>query len=594
MDSTTNLINPDARMGLTGAQPGAAGSIAAGTGGTGYAGGADFGGGGFGPRMPMLNQFRNNPRVPLIIAVAILAVVVAGLVMWSRQPDYRVLFSNLSDRDGGAIVAALQQGNIPYKIAESGGAILVPSDAVHETRLRLATQGLPKNGSVGFELMDNQKFGISQFAEQVNYQRALEGELEKTIASISSVREARVHLAIPKPTVFVREKELPTASVMLNLYPGRALDEGQTLAIQHMVSSSVPDMPVKNVTIVDQDGNLLTQQSVSNGLDASQLKYVQQIERNTQGRIDAILAPLFGAGNAHSQVSADIDFSKLEQTAESYGPNANPQNTAIRSQQSSESKDGGGASVGGVPGALSNQPPAAASAPIDAAASGADAKAAPVNIRKDTTTNYEVDRTVRHYEQPMGGIKRLSVAVVVNYQKQVDAKGIATMQPLSADKLAQVQQLVKDAMGYDEKRGDSVNVVNSTFLVDSTVIPDVPWWRTPDMIARAIQLAKYLGIGAVALFLYFSMVKPAMRRAFPPPPSSPPAALGAPDDLSLLDGPSMPKSLEEDEKDAEVSLLGHESNKAKFERNIDYARMVARQDPRIVATVVKNWVSDER
>lgn len=343
MDSTTNLINPDARMGLTGAQPGTPGSIAAGAGGAGYAGGTDFGGGSsFSPRMPMLNQFRNNPRMPLIIAVAILAVVVAGLVMWSRQPDYRVLFSNLSDRDGGAIVAALQQGNIPYKIAESGGAILVPSDAVHETRLRLASQGLPKNGSVGFELMDNQKFGISQFAEQVNYQRALEGELEKTIASISSVREARVHLAIPKPTVFVREKELPTASVMLNLYPGRALDEGQIIAIQHMVSSGVPDMPVKNVTIVDQDGNLLTQQSAANGLDASQLKYVQQIEHNTQGRIDAILAPLFGAGNAHSQVSADIDFSKLEQTAESYGPNANPQNTAIRSQQSSVSNDTGG------------------------------------------------------------------------------------------------------------------------------------------------------------------------------------------------------------------------------------------------------------
>ncbi|SOE47799.1 flagellar M-ring protein FliF [Burkholderia sp. D7] len=592
MDSTTNLINPDARMGLTGTQPGAAGSIAAGTGGAGYSGGADFGGAGFGPRMATLNQFRNNPRMPLIIAVAILAVVVAGLVMWSRQPDYRVLFSNLSDRDGGAIVAALQQGNIPYKIAESGGAILVPNDAVHETRLRLASQGLPKNGSVGFELMDNQKFGISQFAEQVNYQRALEGELEKTIASISSVREARVHLAIPKPTVFVREKELPTASVMLNLYPGRALDEGQILAIQHMVSSSVADLPVKGVTIVDQDGNLLTQQSSANGLDASQLKYVQQIERNTQGRIDAILAPLFGAGNAHSQVSADIDFSKLEQTAESYGPNANPQNTAIRSQQSSVSNDSGGAAAGGVPGALSNQPPAAASAPIDAAASGVDGKAAPVSMRKDTTTNYEVDRTVRHYEQPMGGIKRLSVAVVVNYQKQVDAKGLVSMQPLSADKLAQVQQLVKDAMGYDEKRGDSVNVVNSTFLVDSTVIPDVPWWRTPDMIARAIQLAKYAGIGAVALFLYFSMVKPAMRRAFPPP--APPPALGAPDDLSMLDGPSMPKSQIEDEKDAEVSLLGHESNKAKFERNLDYARMVARQDPRIVATVVKNWVSDER
>ena len=423
METPNNsLITPDARMGLAGAQPGGAGS------GSGLGGGSDFGG--FAQRMPMLSQFRSNPRMPLIVAVAFLAMVVAGLVMWSRQPDYRVLFSNLSDRDGGAIVAALQQGNIPYKIADAGGAILVPSEQVHETRLRLASQGLPKNGSVGFELMDNQKFGISQFAEQVNYQRALEGELEKTIGSISSVKTARVHLAIPKPTVFVREKELPTASVMVNLYPGRVLDEGQVLAIAHMVSAGVPDMPVKNVNIVDQDGNLLTQQSAVNGLDASQLKYVQQIEHNTQKRIDAILAPLFGAGNARSQVSADIDFSKMEQTAESYGPNANPQQTAIRSQQSSESNESSGAGASGVPGALSNQPPQAASAPIVAAASdatGAPVKTTPVNQRKDTTTNFEVDRTVRHFEQATGGIKRLSVAVVVNYEKQVDAKGHVTM-----------------------------------------------------------------------------------------------------------------------------------------------------------------------
>jgi flagellar M-ring protein FliF len=595
MDSSTNLINPDNRMGLAGGAPGALGAVSPGAAGSGFGGAADFGGGagGFGQRVPGLAQFRNNPRMPLIIAVAFLAVVVAGLVMWSRQPDYRVLFSNLSDRDGGSIVAALQTSNIPYKVAEAGGAILVPADQVHETRLRLASQGLPKNGSVGFELMDNQKFGISQFAEQVNYQRALEGELEKTISSISSVKSARVHLAIPKPTVFVREKELPTASVLVELYPGRTLDEGQTVAIQHMVASGVPDMPVKNVTIVDQDGNLLTQGSTANGLDASQLKYVQEIEQSTQSRIDAILAPLFGAGNARSQVSADIDFSKLEQTAESYGPNGNPQASAIRSQQSSESTENGEASVGGVPGALSNQPPQPASAPVDAAAAASGAApTTPVNVHKDTTTNYEVDRTVRHYEQPMGGIKRLSVAVVVNYQKQVDAKGLITMQPLSADKLTQVQQLVKDAMGYDEKRGDSVNVVNSAYFTDPTVIPVVPWWRTPDMIERGIELAKYAGIGLVALFLYFSMVKPAMRRAFPPPP--PPPALTPADELSMLDGPSMPVSKEDEDKDAEVSLLGHESNKAKFDRNLDYARMVARQDPRIVATVVKNWVSDER
>ncbi|BAO87691.1 MULTISPECIES: flagellar basal-body MS-ring/collar protein FliF [Caballeronia] len=592
MDTPNNsLITPDARMGLAGAQPGAAATAAAGPS---LAGGADFGG--FTQRVPMLNQFRSNPRVPLIVAVAILVMVVAGLVMWSRQPDYRVLFSNLSDRDGGAIVAALQQGNIPYKLSDGGGAILVPGEQVHETRLRLASQGLPKSGSVGFELMDNQKFGISQFAEQINYQRALEGELERTIGSISSVKSARVHLAIPKPSVFVRDKELPTASVMVNLYPGRVLDEGQVVAIAHMVASGVADMPVKNVNIVDQDGNLLTSQSAANGLDASQLKYVQQIEHNTQKRIDAILSPLFGAGNAHSQVSADIDFSKLEQTAESYGPNASPQNTAIRSQQSSESSETGGSSIGGVPGALSNQPPQPASAPVDAAASGAaaTAKTGPQNQRKDTTTNYEVDRTVRHYEQATGGIKRLSVAVVVNYEKKVDAKGNVTMTPLAADKLAQVQQLVKDAMGFDEKRGDSVNVVNSAFSADLNVTPEAPWWRTPQMIAWGVQAAKYAGIGIVGLFLYFSMVKPAMKRAFPPPPETAPT-LAAPDELSLLDGPAAEgaKKLDED-KDAEVSLLGHESKKAKFDRNLDYARMVARQDARIVATVVKNWVSDER
>ncbi|WP_250501557.1 flagellar basal-body MS-ring/collar protein FliF [Caballeronia sp. AZ7_KS35] len=598
METPNNsLITPDARMGLAGAQPGAAGTATAGASLAGGAG-ADFGG--FAQRMPMLNQFRSNPRVPLIVAVAILVMVVAGLVMWSRQPDYRVLFSNLSDRDGGAIVAALQQGNIPYKLSDGGGAILVPAEQVHETRLRLASQGLPKAGSVGFELIDNQKFGISQFAEQVNYQRALEGELERTIGSISSVKSARVHLAIPKPSVFVRDKELPTASVMVNLYPGRVLDEGQVVAITHMVASGVADMPVKNVNIVDQEGNLLTSQNAANGLDASQLKYVQQIEHNTQKRIDAILAPLFGAGNARSQVSADIDFSKLEQTAESYGPNGNPQNTAIRSQQSSESSESGGSSIGGVPGALSNQPPQPASAPVDAAASGAagaSAKTGPQNQRKDTTTNYEVDRTVRHYEQATGGIKRLSVAVVVNYEKKVDAKGNVTMTPLAADKLAQVQQLVKDAMGFDDKRGDSVNVVNSAFSADLNATPDVPWWKTPESIGMGIQAAKYLGIGIVGLFLYFSMVKPAMKRAFPPPPEAAPT-LAVPDELSLLDGPSLDgggtAKLEDEDKDAEVSLLGHESKKAKFDRNLDYARMVARQDPRIVATVVKNWVSDER
>ncbi|BDC39837.1 flagellar basal-body MS-ring/collar protein FliF [Paraburkholderia terrae] len=592
MDSSANsLINPDARMGLAGAQPGTAGAA-------GGAAGLDLGGtgGGFATRFPglptSLSQMRGNPRAPLIFAVALLVAVVAGLILWSRAPDYKVLYSNVSDQDGGAIVAALQQANVPYKFSDAGGAILIPADQVHEMRLRLASQGLPKSGSVGFELMDNQKFGISQFAEQINYQRALEGELQRTIESISTVKSARVHLAIPKPTVFVRDREAPSASVMVNLYPGRMLDEGQVVAITHMVASAVPDLPVRNVTIIDQDGNLLTQAGVSgSGLDATQLKYVQQIERNTQQRIDAILGPMFGAGNAHSSVSADIDFSRHESTSERYAPNNDPQQAAIRSQQTSTATEMAQGGASGVPGALSNQPPQPASAPIVASANGASGvTTTPISDRKDATTNYELSKTVSHTEQAVGGIKRLSVAVVVNYMRVVDAKGHATMQPVPADKLAQVKLLVCDAMGYDKARGDSVNVETSAFTQIVDPDADLPWWRTKDMIAMYKQIATYVGIGAVALFLYFVMVKPALRRAFPPPEPAV-AALMSPDE-PVLDGlPSAAAIAAEEE--VEGSLVSLESDKAKYERNLEYARQIARQDPKIVATVVKSWVSDE-
>lgn len=601
MDSQANsLINPDARMGLASAQPGAgaAGALQ----GAGAAGTAEFGG--FAQRLSSLSQMRGNPRAPFIIAVAVLIAVVTALVLWSRTPDYRVLYSSLSDQDGGAIIAALQQANVPYKFSDGGSAILVPSDQVNETRLKLASQGLPKSGSVGMELMDNEKFGISQFAEQVNYQRGLEGELERTIQSISVVRQAHVHLAIPKPSVFVRDREAPTASVLVNLFPGRVLDEGQVSAITHMVASSVADLPVKNVTIVDQDGNLLTQPSTGTGLDASQLKYVQQVEHNTQQRIDAILAPLFGAGNAHSQVSADIDFNQSEQTAETYGPNGNPQQASIRSQQTSQATEMTQSGASGVPGALSNTPPQPASAPI-AVASGAAATpgvtTTPLNERKDATTNYELDKRVSHVEQSKGGVKRLSAAVVINYQRVVDAKGHASMQPLTPEKLAQVTQLVKDAMGYDAKRGDSVNLVNATFTTDVDPLANLPWWKQPEIISLAIQAAKWLGIGLVALILYLVMVKPAMKRAFPPPGegaegSGAGSLLDGPGEPVLLDGgsPSPVTTAIELDNDMEQNLLAFESEKHKFERNLDYARTIARKDPKIVATVVKNWVSDER
>ncbi|WP_323119555.1 flagellar basal-body MS-ring/collar protein FliF [Burkholderia alba] len=591
MDSQANsLINPDARASLAGTPPNAATAAGALPGGAGA--GADFGLGGFAERFSGLSRMKTNPRLPFLVVAALAIAAIVALVLWSRAPDYRVLYSNLSDRDGGAIIAALQQSNIPYKFADAGGAILVPSNQVHETRLRLAALGLPKGGSVGFELMDNQKFGISQFAEQVNYQRALEGELQRTIESINAVRGARVHLAIPKPSVFVRDREAPSASVFVDLYPGRVLDEGQVLAITRMVASGVPDMPAKNVTIVDQDGNLLTQPAAASGLDASQLKYVQQIERNTQKRIDAILVPIFGTGNARSQVSADIDFAKVEQTSESYSPNGTPQQSAIRSQQTSTATELAQGGASGVPGALSNTPPQPASAPIVAGNGQSGPSSTPVSDRKDSTTNYELDKTVRHVEQPMGGIKRLSVAVVVNYQPSTDAKGRVTMQPLPAPKLAQIEQLVKDAMGYDEKRGDSVNVVNSAFTTSADPLAGLPWWRQPDMIELGKDIAKWLGVAAAAAALYFMFVRPAMRRAFPAAEPAAPA-LPAPEDQVMLDGLPAPdkRSLEEE---PDPALLAFENEKGRYERNLDYARTIARQDPKIVATVVKNWVSDER
>ncbi|HWU98464.1 MAG TPA: flagellar basal-body MS-ring/collar protein FliF, partial [Oxalicibacterium sp.] len=311
---------------------------------------------------------QNGRRFLLMAGAAAVISVMIGLVLWSQKPEYRVLFSNFSDRDGGAIVSSLQAANIPYKFAEGGGAILVPADKVHEVRLKLAAEGLPKGGNVGFELMENQKLGISQFLEQVNFQRALEGELARSIQSIAAVQAARVHLAIPKSSVFVRDQQKPTASVLLNLHSGRILDQQQVSAIVHLVASSVPELSPKNVTIVDQAGNLLSENSKpagTNTLDPSQLKYVQELQQNIVKRIESIISPIVGPNNVRAEATADVDFSTSEQAAEIYKPNQVPNSATVRSQQTSESSNGGTA-VGGVPGALTNQPAPAATAPLTA------------------------------------------------------------------------------------------------------------------------------------------------------------------------------------------------------------------------------------
>lgn len=559
----------------------------------------------------------NGKRFLLMAGVAAVISIMIGIVLWSQKPDYRVLFSNFSDRDGGAIVASLQAANIPYKFAEGGTAILVPADRVHEVRLKLAAEGLPKGGNVGFELMENQKLGISQFLEQVNFQRALEGELARSIQSISAVQAARVHLAIPKASVFVRDQQKPTASVLLNLHPGRILDPQQVSAIVHLVASSVPELSPKNVTIVDQAGNLLSENSKpagTNTLDPSQLKYVQELQRSIVSRIESIITPIVGQNNVRAEATADVDFSTSEQAAEIYKPNQTPNSATIRSQQTSESTNGGTV-ASGVPGALTNQPAPAATAPLtapplnpdgtpmtpaqqaaaqaaqaqggqaaagtpgaagaNAAANNAQAQATPT--QRDVTTNYEVDKTVRYVQQPMGGLKRLSVAVVVNYKRVTGKDGKVTMQPLSDAEKAQITDLVREAMGYNRDRGDTLNVVNSPFATAHEE-PLPPLWQRPEMIDMAIQAAKYVLLGIVLLILYRKVLKPMLNKLNPPP-------------LSLTDETAGEGTEKVQEIEQDLGPMGVQQHT--YQQNLEAAKALARQDPKVVANIVKAWVGND-
>lgn len=547
-----------------------------------------------------LSRMSSQQKMGLMLAVSAIIALAAGGWMWNQAPDYKVLFSNVSDRDGGAIIASLQKMNVPYKFAEGGGAILVPASEVHDARLKLASEGLPKGGLVGFELMENQKFGTSQFLEQVNFQRALEGELARSIQAVAAVSSARVHLAMAKQSVFMREQQKPSASVLVNLYPGRSLDPQQVNAIVHLVSSSVPNLPVKNVTVVDQSGSLLSKTDELNpgtGLDPNQLKYLQALEQSYVKRIEAILIPIVGLENVRAQVAAEVDFAHSEQMDEIYKPNQDPVNSTVRSQQTSESSTSG-QGEGGVPGALSNQPPAPATAPIttaqamppnqpgvpgaspgapDAAQTGKPA--APVNMRKDATTNYEVDKTIQHVRKPVGGIKRLSVAVVVNHRKVTDEKGLVSTQPLSEAEKTQITDLVKEAMGFSRERGDSLNVVNSPFTdMEKEIVPELPLWQQPEMIELAKQIAKIVLIGALIAYLVLGVLRPMLKRMNQPADTSPPS-------------PPMLAEHKEDHALPPKSVLKQAPQLSQPDQNLALARQLARDDPQMVASVVRHWVA---
>jgi len=529
-------------------------------------------------------------KMMLGVGIAGLAAVALALSLWGSQGDYKVLYANLSDKDGGAIIAQLSQLNIPYKHADGGAAILVPASMVYDARLKLASAGLPKGSVLGFELMDNARFGQTQFQERLTFQRGLEGELTRSITALSAVEAARVHLALPNQNGFFREQQKPSASVMLTLHAGRTLDRAQIAGIVHLVSSSVPELAPGAVSVLDQSGTLLTASPdgpANAGLDAQQLQYVAQVENGYSKRILDILEPVVGRDNLRAQVTAEIDFSQIESTSEEFAPNqgagnnGKPVPAAVRSQQTNESSGGSGAQPSGVPGATTNQPPVPATAPLTGAAQPLQtaqngAAGGTSSTRRDAVVNYEVDKTVRVTRNASGTVKRLNTAVVVNHRATTDAKGKTTYAPLSPEELEKLTTLVRETVGYDEKRGDSVKVINAPFKVEKIETPVIPLWKQPEVLDMLRGFAVPAALALVALLVMFGMVRPALKAAMTPPPP-PPRLDAVVDDDESLPAPATPPALAAPKNDDRLA----------------HARTLAKQNPAVVAAVVRNWVSGE-
>ncbi|HET7313674.1 flagellar basal-body MS-ring/collar protein FliF [Salinisphaera sp.] len=555
----------------------------------------------------LLARLRASPRLALIIGVAAAVAVLVALLLWARSPDYAVLYSGLASRDGGQVVARLDQLQVPYRLSGGGSTIMVPRSRVDRLRLQMASEGLPKGGGVGFELMDNEPFGISEFAEKVNYQRALQGELERSIQTIDEVSGARVQLAMPKSSVFVRKRKQPKASVVLDLYAGRALAKGQVVAIQHLVASAVPGLPVDAVTIVDGSGHLLSGGGKKHGgVDGTRLAYKARVEKTYRQRIQELLAPIVGADNVRTQVVADLDFSKRERTSENYSPNNGDKAAAIRSRQTSRQVDKN-KDRGGVPGALSNQPTPAQPSPINNPkqpggnnnATGANGSplltngalglddSGRISTSKSNTTNYELDHTITHVTDPVGQIQRISVAVVINQKAMTTAGGDNEKAPpgLSKERMAQIRSLVRGAIGYSPARGDTVEVIQMPFSATAntpTVVAGPAWWQNKTLQALAIKIVKYLVLALVAWLLWRRLVKPLAERS------------------GLFSEVAVPRRTmtavtDSDEPEAEDTAEQALRNQRRQRHNnaIRNVQEAARDDPRMVAMIVKDWMKED-
>ena len=550
----------------------------------------------YAPRPALAQRWNALDRGQRLRWGALAALVAVGLVaaaVFYRQPDYKMLFANVGDKDGGAIVAQLTQMNVPYKYSEGGGAILIPADRVHDVRLKLATQGLPKGSVTGFELMENSKFGITQFQERLNFQRGLEGELTRSILALNAVQSARVHLALPNQNGFFREQQKPSASVLLSLHPGRMLDRAQIAGIVHLVASSVPEMEPAAVSVVDDTGKLLSQSPDGNagGVDMQQFLYTQQVEQQYVRRILDILEPVVGKNNVKAQVSAELDFSQTESTSEQHRPNQSGDSGAVRSQQVMEmGGDAKPAPPTGVPGATSNQPPQNSTAPINGANPAPQAadqgRAGQGGSKRESITNYEVDKTVKVTRGSSGNIKRLTAAVVVNASLSApagtDAATAATaaavssgLRPLTAQQQEQLLTLVRETVGYSADRGDSVNLVSAPFMDSGAAPAELPLWKDPEMQAMAKSLGMPIALALFGALVLLGLVRPLLKAS----KTAPGAQLNAIEG-EALDRPALPSPVTD-------------LSPTKEQERMDKARALAKQNPIAVANIVKTWINGE-
>lgn len=442
------------------------------------------------------------PAKAQLMALVGIAALIGVLVLLTgnvREGEYRVLYPQLSEKDGGQVIERLAQMNVPYKFADGGAMLMVPAGRVHELRMKLAAAGLPSTGgggTAGYELLDKNSFGQTQGQERMRTQRAIEGELVTSIQSLESVKSARVHLALPNQNGFFREQQKPSASVVLTLHGGRTLDRGQIAGIVRVVSGSVPELSAKAVSVVDSTGALLSgagEDDNPQGLDSQQLQFRRDIEAGHQKRVLALLEPVVGRDNVRASITAEVDFSQVMQTAEAYRPNQGADaKPAIREQRTEDSSQPGSATAGGIPGATSNQPPVPATAPINGAAQplqGAQGAggAGGGSQRREAATRFEVDKTVTVTRNAVGSVKRLSAAVVVNHRSNTDAKGKTTIAPLSEKELEQLTALVQQGIGFNTERGDQVKVINAPFRVEASApVEEAPVWKQPWLTDRCV------------------------------------------------------------------------------------------------------------